>query len=176
MVHPELWGNHGWKFLHYVTLDYPENPTNHDKKKYKEFFNLLQYTLPCEKCRNHYKQNIKNHKLTDEILSDDKKLIYWLIDFHNIVNESTGKEIVDRDEAFNLLYYKAKFIDSNENIKINLENRSETEKIKNFSSDIKPVNKIKISEKKENNNFIMICLIPLLIIAFVIYKKNIYKK
>lgn len=175
MVHPELWGNHAWKFLHYVTLDYPENPTSHDKKKYKEFFNLLQYTLPCEKCRNHYRKNMKNHQLTDEILSDDKKLIYWLIDFHNIVNESTGKEIVDRDEAFNLLYYQAKFIDSDKNIKINQENRTETRKIENFSSDIKPVKTIEISKREEKNNSIMIWLILLLIIAFIIYK-NIYKK
>ena len=30
---PDIWGPHGWKFLHFVTLGYPEKPTENEKKK-----------------------------------------------------------------------------------------------------------------------------------------------
>lgn len=171
MVNPELWGSHGWKFLHYVTLDYPENPTSQDKKKYKDFFNLLQYTLPCAKCRHHLKQNLKTLPLTDKILSDDKKIVYWLIDLHNIVNESTGAKIVNRDQAFELLYYHAKFIDDD------IQDLTNSTFKENFISDIeKPIKKEIIIPNKKNNNIIKMCLIPLLIIAFIIYKKKVSKQ
>ena len=35
IITPQEWGPHGWKFIHYVSLGYPENPTEEDKHKYK---------------------------------------------------------------------------------------------------------------------------------------------
>ena len=49
-ITPNLWGPHGWKFIHYVTFGYPINPTNQDKENYKMFFLSLQNILPCSKC------------------------------------------------------------------------------------------------------------------------------
>ena len=37
-IKPNIWGPHGWKFLHYVSLGYPENPTPEDKINYKNFY------------------------------------------------------------------------------------------------------------------------------------------
>ena len=34
MSGPNVWGPYGWKFIHYVTLGYPNNPSNEDKLKY----------------------------------------------------------------------------------------------------------------------------------------------
>ena len=31
MSGPDVWGPHGWKFIHYVTLGYPDKPTKEDK-------------------------------------------------------------------------------------------------------------------------------------------------
>ena len=42
---PDVWGPHGWKFIHYITLGYPENPTQMQKDKYKAFFLLLKDSL-----------------------------------------------------------------------------------------------------------------------------------
>jgi hypothetical protein len=41
--------------------------------------------------------------LTDEILSDKSKLVRWVIDIHNIVNESKNKRIIPYDEAIELI-------------------------------------------------------------------------
>ena len=58
-LQPLIWGPHGWKFIHYVSLGYPENPTINDKNFYKNFYYSLQDVLPCEKCRINYKKGIK---------------------------------------------------------------------------------------------------------------------
>jgi hypothetical protein len=31
-INPNIWGTHGWTFMHYITLAYPENPSEEDKK------------------------------------------------------------------------------------------------------------------------------------------------
>ena len=160
MVNPKLWGSHAWKFLHYVTLDYPENPTYHDKEKYKKFFLSLQGILPCLKCKDHLKSNLKILPLSNKVLASDKNLMYWLIDLHNVVNESTGAYIIDRDKAFELLYYKAKIIDSKEPFKAI-----------NDLSTISSPNTIKINTKKNksnNNHYYLFCLIPIIIFGFLL--------
>jgi hypothetical protein len=90
---PEAWGPHGWKFLHYVSLGYPTNPTQEQKEKYKAFFELLKYTLPCHLCRIHYEENYNKSPLNNDILSDREKFIKWVIDLHNIVNEMKNSQI-----------------------------------------------------------------------------------
>ena len=42
LIIPKVWGPHGWKFIHYVTLGYPEKPNNAQKERYKAFFLLLK--------------------------------------------------------------------------------------------------------------------------------------
>ena len=37
-MHPEFWGPSGWKFLHYVTFQYPIKPTVNDKA-------IIKYSL-----------------------------------------------------------------------------------------------------------------------------------
>ncbi len=99
IITPEVWGPHGWKFIHYVTLAYPENPTQAQKEKYKAFLVLLKDVLPCSLCANHYAENLQKLPLSDEVLSSKENLIKWGIDIHNIVNESKNKPIVKYIEA-----------------------------------------------------------------------------
>ena len=35
---PNVWGNHGWGFIHYVALGYPDEPSMIDINNYKSFF------------------------------------------------------------------------------------------------------------------------------------------
>ena len=35
---PKVWGPNAWIFLHSITMNYPKNPTNEDKEKYRTFF------------------------------------------------------------------------------------------------------------------------------------------
>lgn len=91
-INPKLWGKSYWDMSHYLTMAYPENPTEDDKNNIKQYFTLLQNILPCENCRKHYKQNLADHPLTDDILSSRYKLITWLVDLHNEVNKKTGSQ------------------------------------------------------------------------------------
>ena len=103
MVNSNIWGQHAWKFMHYVTLGYPENPTVEQKNNYKNFFISLKNILPCSICAKHYEENLNNLPLTDDILSSKDKLIKWCIDLHNIVNKMLNKTILSYDYAYNLL-------------------------------------------------------------------------
>lgn len=96
---PEVWGRHGWNFLHLVTLGYPDNPTDEDMKNYKNYIISLQKVLPCERCRNNMNKHMAKIPLTSEILSSRKLFIKWGIDFHNIVNYYTNKKMLTYPEA-----------------------------------------------------------------------------
>lgn len=97
-VKPDIWGAHGWKFMHYVTLGYPDNPTHNDKMNYKNFFTSLQNILPCTKCALNYKQNLVESPI-DPHLDNRDHLVKWLINIHNKVNLETGKAEVPYEEA-----------------------------------------------------------------------------
>tara|TARA_B110000495_G_C23024651_1_gene608590 strand:+ start:1963 stop:2373 length:411 start_codon:yes stop_codon:yes gene_type:complete len=104
-IKPVIWGPHGWKFMHYVTMGYPDNPNPSDKQNYKEFFMSLRNILPCAKCAQNYKKNLNEYPIDNHLESRDN-LVKWLIDIHNKVNLETGKEIIPYEEALSL-YTKA---------------------------------------------------------------------
>jgi len=167
MVHPVMWGPHGWKFLHYVTLNYPENPSQEDKEKFKQFFLLLQRILPCERCAYNYSQNLKTLPITDKVLESDTNLMYWLIDMHNLVNKETGKKEIQRNEAYYKLLYDHGFIEKEDNIErfkpINIK--------KNLNQKVE-----KIEENNSTNKLtVTFCIIILILIAFFMFKKYLKK-
>jgi hypothetical protein len=96
---PDVWGPHGWKFLHFVTLGYPYNPSNNIKETYYNFFNHFAKVIPCSICANHFQQNLKKHPLDETVLSSKENLINWGIDIHNEVNLSHGKKIYSYEEG-----------------------------------------------------------------------------
>ncbi len=100
---PEVWGPHAWIFLHSVTMDYPDSPSSQDKKAMRDFFNSLQYVLPCHKCAKNFQKNMKKHPLTDSVLSSRDNLINWLIDIHNMVNKDNGESIMSHKDAIRKL-------------------------------------------------------------------------
>jgi len=112
---PEVWGPHAWIFLHSITFNYPDNPTEDEKKHYKNFFENLKFILPCDLCKEHYKINIKKKKLTDKVLSSRKNLIEWLIDIHNEVNKRNKKKKLKYKEVVKkyLDFYEGKNNDNN---------------------------------------------------------------
>lgn len=90
-ISPSIWGESSWKFLHCITLGYPENPDEETKQAALNFFPSLGYLLPCIKCRNNFKKHMDVHPLNMEIVSDKSKLINWLLDVHNEVNSEINK-------------------------------------------------------------------------------------
>ena len=85
------WGPGGWTFLHTITFNYPEKPTNTDKKQYIDFFKMVGSMLPCKYCRDSY--NIYSKYVPRNKFIDSREGInYWLYYIHNLVNDKVFKK------------------------------------------------------------------------------------
>ncbi|AYV77943.1 MAG: disulfide thiol oxidoreductase, Erv1 / Alr family [Edafosvirus sp.] len=96
-MHTKYWASHGWIYLHAVTVNYPENPTQEDKTRVKNFF--LNLTLPCDDCQGKYATHINNNPITDEVVDSRANLVKWLILIHNEVNKSLGSPEVPYNDV-----------------------------------------------------------------------------
>jgi hypothetical protein len=105
-IDPSIWGPSLWKSLHYITIAYPDNPTNIDKQNMKLFFGSIGQILPCEKCRLNFSRHLVIYPLTDEVLSSRFDLVNWLINVHNEVNKMNGKKVLSYDEVMDIYLYK----------------------------------------------------------------------
>lgn len=94
---PNIWGPGAWTFLHSVTLNYPKRPTYLDKQRYSQFFNDIQYILPCPICKQHYKLNLKENPIQ---LDSRDNLVRWLVLIHNKVNQKNNKRMWSLDEFY----------------------------------------------------------------------------
>lgn len=99
MTGPDVWGPHGWKFIHYITLGYPSYPTDKEKETYYNFFTLLGDVIPCSVCANNYKEHLKKTPLDKYALKNTQSLMEWGILMHNHVNAINGKKIYSFDEG-----------------------------------------------------------------------------
>lgn len=102
-----VWGPPMWHFLHTMSFNYPINPTEKDKKYYKDFVLNLRYILPCKYCRINLKNNLKVHPIKAEDMKDRDSFSRYVYELHEIVNKFLGKqsgltyeEVRDRYENF----------------------------------------------------------------------------
>ena len=87
-----VWGPPMWHYLHTMTFNYPVNPTPRDKKHYREFIYKLRYTLPCGKCRDNLKRNLKKFPLTVHSMKSRYTLSRYMYDLHEMINKMLGKK------------------------------------------------------------------------------------
>lgn len=92
-----VWGPPFWFILHTVTMNYPDAPSYVEKRHHFDFFNSLQYILPCGMCREHYKKHFKDHPI-DSYLDNKKSLVEWCVLMHNEVNKVTNKPEIEPSE------------------------------------------------------------------------------
>ena len=149
MPGPDIWGPHGWRFLHYITLGYPNNPSQEDKDTYRNFINSFKEIIPCGLCKNHFKQNLLKHPLTDEVMSGTLNLINWSIDMHNEVNKSNSKKTLTYEQGLQEILRNCRGDECNYN------NIEET-----FNNSNIPI--------KTNNNYLLISIIIILVILLSI--------
>ena len=123
-MNQNIWGPHLWFSLHTISFNYPITPTNNDMKDYKNFFINLENVIPCSVCKKNYIRHLKEHPIND-YLDNRKKLVYWVIDMHNMVNAEIGKKILSYETVIKKYEnaYKKKIIleksdkDENNNFK-----------------------------------------------------------
>jgi hypothetical protein len=103
-MNSKIWGPSFWFIIHSVAINFPDNPSEDEKRKHEIFFTSLQYVLPCEKCREHYKKNLRQHDLR-KALESKKGIFDWSVRMHNEVNVSNGgKEW--QPETVSAMYYR----------------------------------------------------------------------
>lgn len=163
-IDPTIWGPHLWKFMHYLTLSYPENPTEEEKDTLYNFFHTIQTVLPCEKCRYNFKAHLERTPLSEDILSNNSKVIRWLFDIHNEVNKSTGKPELPYDEFIKIYSKKDE---------INLDNVIPfIQKVSEKNENKKIEKNNKIVEYLKNNKIVLGLLIVILIIIVIYLNKK----
>jgi hypothetical protein len=149
---PETWGPHGWKFIHFITMAYPDYPSRYDKQNYKNFFINLSHVIPCSLCGDNYKDHLRQYPLTDDVLSSQTNLMEWGIKMHNLVNEENRKKVFSNEEAYKLI--------SKEDVtdRSNCKRIIEENKVNNYS------------ENNYNNSSFIFCLCIIVgIIIFIQY-------
>ncbi len=177
-IDPTIWGPHLWKFMHYYTLSYPEDPTEEDKDNLYNFFNTIQTVLPCEKCRYNFKSHLEKTPLTEEIMSNNVNVVRWLFDIHNEVNKSTNKPVLLYDDFIKIYSTKPKEIDTPLETKpIEIVKQSEIKQIYNKDNKTEEnnviISKIKnILEYAKNSKMFIILLIILLILIMIYINKK----
>lgn len=87
-----IWGPATWHLLHSISFNYPVNPTDSDKKHYKDFILSLQNILPCGKCRLNLKKNFKNLPLEQSDLVSRETFSIYIYNLHETVNNMLNKK------------------------------------------------------------------------------------
>jgi hypothetical protein len=88
-----VWGPMLWGFLHVMSFNYPVNPSDEDKKRYKAFLLSLERVLPCKYCRENFKTNLKKAGYSNSIFSSRETFSRFIYDLHNEVNTMLGKDV-----------------------------------------------------------------------------------
>ena len=87
-----VWGPSQWHFLHTMSFNYPTNPTNLEKKAYRNYMLNLKNVLPCGKCRNNLKENYKKLPLTMSNMRNRETFSKYVYDLHELINDMLGKK------------------------------------------------------------------------------------
>jgi hypothetical protein len=95
---PAVWGPVFWLTIHITALGYPEKPTYAQKRAAKEYFEGLQFLLPCPQCREHYKEHLQKNPISPA-LDNRRDLFEWTVRVHNSVNKMLGKPTTTESQA-----------------------------------------------------------------------------
>lgn len=83
-----IYGPKLWHTIHTFAADY--NPKT-DRNSFMMFIISVGELLPCQKCKTHFKQNLKKFPL-NQYLDSREKVFLWSYMMHNEVNEMQGKK------------------------------------------------------------------------------------
>ncbi len=87
-----IWGPTMWVYLHTMSFNYPVNPTENDKKHYRDFILNLQNTLPCGKCRKNLKKNFKKLPFLHSHMKSRHTFSFFIYNLHELINKMLNKE------------------------------------------------------------------------------------
>ena len=74
-----------------MSFNYPTEPTNENKKHYKNFVKNLQYTLPCKYCRINLKNNFKVNPIKECHMKNRETFSRYIYELHELINKMLKK-------------------------------------------------------------------------------------
>jgi hypothetical protein len=98
-IDPKHWGKCGWVFLNSIALTYKKEL----KEKYKQFFLMLPFVLPCEACGLNLKKNLIT---LDKALENKETLLNWLLYIRNEIYIEQNRKIKTLIENIDEIYNK----------------------------------------------------------------------
>ena len=103
----KIWGACMWHYLHTMSFNYPVNPSIQQKQHYRNFILSLKNVLPCGKCRENFKKNLKHLPLIMSHMKSRDSFSKYVYELHEVVNKMLGKnskltyeEVRERYEHF----------------------------------------------------------------------------
>lgn len=92
-IDPKIWGKSLWTSMYAIAVSYPSDaPTGSQILAAKKFFTSFSELLPCEDCRLHYREYLKQNPVVPH-LGSNANLTRWVIDLNNSVNKRVTTEI-----------------------------------------------------------------------------------
>jgi hypothetical protein len=86
-----VWGPGMWHYMHTMSFNYPVNPTETDKRNYKDFILNLKNVLPCGKCRANLRKNFKRLPLTMKDMKSRETFSRYIYNLHELINKMLNK-------------------------------------------------------------------------------------
>ena len=83
------WGPAIWMMIHFFSA----NLKNDKIKYYIEFIKSLTYVIPCEECRKHLRDNLKELPLNINNDINNYSVFEWSCNLHNMVNTQLKKNV-----------------------------------------------------------------------------------
>lgn len=91
-----------WYYLHWFTYNYPNKPTDKDKKEVKKLVNVMRKDgIKCDKCRKHFNNWLNTYDI-NSFLNNRRLLFTYFFKLHNKVNKQNKKKILSLHEATNI--------------------------------------------------------------------------
>lgn len=104
---PAVWGTGTWVVVHTTALVFSEEYRGNELDRFEEamihWYSALPYVLPCRACGAHCYEYIKSHPPPIKGTVGTRALFNWTVDFHNSVNQRTGKRVITHEEAYQSL-------------------------------------------------------------------------
>lgn len=87
-----IWGPAQWHMLHTISFNYPVNPSEVEKKQYRNYVLSLQNVLPCGACRKNLKTNLKHMPLKMSDMKSRETFSRYIYNLHELVNKMLKKK------------------------------------------------------------------------------------
>jgi hypothetical protein len=93
-------GPHWWYVMQNLCATLPQRPSLKERADLKLLLRLLLQKIPCSECKEHARDYVKEHPITNNVVKDPYSAFSYICQFHNDVNKRTGKPVVDCSKIY----------------------------------------------------------------------------